>query len=141
LFPDEAFNIELSPKKALGNNSAYLHSILDQQDSGFIKFQSGEKNSLLTRTLAGVTTTENADLPIFNLNAKLFRPDYVTFKTAVNINLIEVMRLTPYQKVSFPYNGYTIKGYLWDGGQNAADEDAQTWKLLLAPETDLTNLI
>ena len=141
LFPNQAFNIELSPKHSLLNNGNFLHSILDYQDAGKIAFQSGEKNSNLVRTLFGVVTSEKADITIYDLPAKLFLPYYAHFKTQVNIDLPKIMRATPYQKVSFLWNGIKIIGYLWDGGIAPATDDAQEWKLLLAPENNMNKLI
>jgi len=141
LFPDEAFNTELSPKHSLINNGAYIHSVLDLQDSGQLKFNSGEKNSLLSTTLAGVTVAENSDITIYDLPGKLFKPYYVSFKTDVNNNLQQIMRDTPYDRVSFTYKGNTYTGFMWDVGTAPATNDAQTWKLLMCPDNDLTKLI
>ena len=139
--PSEAFNIELSPTKSLLNNGAYIHSLMDLQDMNKLVYQSGEKNSLLYRTLTGVTTTENADIPINNLPAKLFKPYYFKFKTEVPVNLQDTMRLTPYDLVSFTYRGNLYKGFIWANGAAPAKMDAQEWTLLSAPDNDLTKLI
>jgi len=141
LQPAKAFNTELTPKHALLNNGALLHSLLDYQDSKEIVFQTGEKNSELSTTLAGVTIAQKANVSIASLPAKLFLPYYAKFKTKVEVDLPGMMRLKPYDKVSFDYDGNTYTGFVWDAGMAPADDDAQTWQLLMAPENDMKKLI
>lgn len=141
LHPEKMFNVELSPKRILLNNSDYLHSILDFQDMNFIKFQSGEKNSELSTTLNGVTITEKADVQIAQLAPKLFRPYYFTFKVPTDFNFLKTVAANPYSKIGFTYNGEKYYGYLFDGGVKPALNDSQQMKLLCAPETNLSQLI
>lgn len=141
LHPEKMFNIELSPKRILLNNSDYIHSVLDYQDANFIKFQSGEKNSELSTTLSGLTITEKADIQIAQLPAKLFRPYYFTFKVPTDFNFLKTVAASPYSKIGFTYNGEKYYGYLFDGGVQPATRDVQQIKLLCAPETNLSQLI
>lgn len=139
--PDQAYNVNLSPTESLLNNAAYIHSLMDMQDAGKLLFQSGEKNSALSRTLAGRTVTENADLNIYDLAPKIFKPYYFKFTTEVPINLPVIMRATPYGLISFPYKGDTYKGFMWDGGAKPAKVDSQEWILLCGPDNDMLKLI
>jgi len=141
IFPAQAFNVELSPKHFFDGNGAYINSVLDTKGIGKIVFQTGEKNSVLSRTLGGVTTTENSDLTIYDLPNKLFLPYYASFKTKVEIDLPAIMRTTPYSKIAFYWLGIRITAYLWDGGMAPATDDSQAWKVLLAPDNDLNKLI
>lgn len=138
--PDYAFNLELTPKKGLLANASYLHSILDLLDTEKIKFQSADKNAELSTTLAGVTVKENEDIQIGNLAAPYFRPYYINFRTKVPVNLVELLKVNPWGRIKFTYNGTDFYGYLMDGGIRPATNDAQTWKLLSAPENDLNKL-
>jgi hypothetical protein len=138
--PSEAFNILLSPKEILKNNYAYLASLLDMQEAGDITFQSGEKNSLLSRTLNGITTTENSNIPISSLGPKLFKPYYFKFKTQVDISIPNIIKNNPYGKISFSYMGNIYKGFMWDTSM-AISGQAQEWQLLAAPENDMRKLI
>lgn len=141
LHPAKMFNIELSPHRNLLNNGDWIHSILDFQDMNFIKFQSGEKNSDLSTTLAGVTITEKADIQIAQLPPKLFRPYYFSFKVPTDFNFLKTVAANPYSKIGFTYNGEKYYGYLFDGGVQPATRDVNSMKLLCAPETDLSQLI
>lgn len=141
LHPAKMFNVELSPKSNLLNNSDYLHSILDYQDMNFIKFQAGDKNSDLSRTLNGVTITEKADIQIAQLAQKLFRPYYFTFKVPTDYNFLKTIQANMYSKLSFTSEGKKYYGFLVDGGVKPATRDVQQIKLLCAPETNLSQLI
>jgi hypothetical protein len=132
------YNVELSPKKALLNNGAFIRSILDLLDADLIKFQSADKNAELSRTLAGVTIKENENIQIGSLDARLFRPYYISFRTKVPINLLELINANPFGKIKFRYNDTDFYGFLMDGGIKPATHDSQTWKLLCAPENDMT---
>jgi hypothetical protein len=141
LHPDKMFNVELSPKTNLLNNSDYIHSVLDFQDMNFVKFQSGEKNSDLSRTLNGVTITEKSNVQIAQLANKLFRPYYFTFKVPTDYNFLKTIAANPYSKLSFTVEGNKYYGYLIDGGVKPATCDVNSLKLLCAPETNLSQLI
>ena len=140
LFPDEAFNTELSPKKALLSNGAMIHSFLED-DSEMVKFTTGEKNSELSTTLAGVTVTEKEDISIGSLPAKLYKPYYFDFDCEVPSDFLSVMRSNPYGKIQFTWRGITLYGYLWDGGVKPATNDQGKFKLLCSADSDLTKLI
>lgn len=140
LRPEEAFNIPLSPKRAFNNNGAYIRSIFDLQDIDYIKFTSGDKNSLLSTTLNGETITENADVVVGSLPEKLFRPYYVKFKTKVPVNLTDLMRANPYSLIKLTYKDHPIYIYLWDGGIAPATDDSQSWIGLMGPNTDVDKL-
>lgn len=138
--PDYAFNLELTPKKGLLANASYLRSVLDLLDTEKIKFQSADKNAELSTTLAGVTVTEKEDIQIGGLAAPFFRPYYINFRTKVPINLVELLKVNPWGRIQFSYQGNVFYGYIMDGGIRPATNDAQTWKLLSAPENDLSKL-
>ena len=138
--PDYAFNLELTPKKGLLANASYLRSVLDLLDTEKIKFQSADKNAELSTTLAGVTVTEKEDIQIGGLAAPFFRPYYINMRTKVPVNLVELLKANPWGKIKFTYNGTDFYGYIMDGGIRPSTNDAQTWKLLSAPENDLSKL-
>ena len=135
--PASAFNLELTPKKGLLNNGAYLHSLLDLLDTEKIKFQTADKNADLVTVLNGLTVTEKEDIQIGGLQAKLFKPYYFNFRTKVPVNLLELLKADPFGKIKFSVKEQVFYGFLMEGGIKPANNDAQTWKLLSAPENDL----
>ncbi len=140
-FPAGVFNTELSPKHLLLNCATVIHSVLYKLDAEEIKFASGEKNSELSTTLNGKTVSEKSGVPISSLPARLFLPEYATFKTQVPIDYLSIMQANTYNKVSFMHGGVKYYGWVIDGGIKPGDNEAQQWKLLLTAENDLTKLI
>ena len=141
LHPDESFNIELSPKRALLNNGSLIRSLLDKHDSNSIIFQSGEKNSDLLTILAPETVEEKANVAIGSLKDKLFLPYYFNFSTQVPVDFLSIMKTNPYGKIKFTdgKTGVVLYGYTWDGGIKPEPNDKQTWKLIAANQ-DLSKL-
>lgn len=137
LHPATAFNIELSPKRSLLENGAYLRSVLDLMDGQEIKFRSSDKNADLVTTLGGVTIRENENIKIGSLPARLFRPYYITFRTKVPLSAYDLLNLKPYSKIRFWHEGEPFTGYLFDGGVKPDVFESQDWKLLSSPENDL----
>lgn len=135
--PDSAFNTELTPKKSILENGAYIRSVLDLQDGSLIKFSSADKNSEFSTTLGGVTVTEKEDIQIGTLPDRLFRPYYITFTTKVPVNLMALIKANPYGKIRFTVDGEIFYGFLFDGGIKIGMQDTQVWKVLSAPENDL----
>jgi hypothetical protein len=135
------FNLEYSPAKMLRRNGAYLHSLLDLLDIHAIKQQSFDKNVDLATTLGGITVAESQDIPIASLPPKLFKPYYISFKTDVPLNILQLLKTNPYGKIKFTVREKVFYGFLCDGGIRPSDNDRQTWKLLSAPENDLSKLI
>lgn len=142
LHPDTAFNIELSPKRSLLANAAYIRSCLDRMDGGKLELTSADRNKDLTTVLAGVTISENESLDIVNLPARLFRPYYIEYVTESPINLLEIMAVNPYGLIEFEQeDGELFYGFLMDGGLKPSTLDTQQWKLLCAPQNDLKKLL
>ncbi len=137
LKPSTAFNIELSPKRAILANGAYIHSVLDKMEGDSITFTSADKNADLSTTLNGVVIHERENIPIASLPPKLFLPHYISFTTRVPINLLALMNVNPYGKIKFTRRSKTFYGFLVDGGITPATNDTQTWKLLSTTDNNL----
>jgi len=134
--PSTAYNINLSPKRAFGQNGSFIHSFIED-DSSNIEFTSGEKNS----DMVADGLIEKADVPVSTLAPRLFKPYYLNFECTVPDNFLDVMASNPYGLITFTYRGNTYSGYLWDGGVKPATRDAAKFKLLCGPNTNLLNLI
>lgn len=138
LYPDTAFNMELSPKRGVLNNGRFIRSCTDYYlDTEKIKLRSADKNTDLVTVLGSQTISESADVQIGSLGAQLFRPYYFTFTSQVPVNLPELINANPYGKIKFSVEGVPFYGFLMDGGIKPATNDTQNWKLLCAPENDL----
>lgn len=139
--PAEMFNIELSPKRSLLRNGSLLRSLLHLADSDYIKFQSSDRNQDLETTLGAVTITENADVLISTLGTPLFIPIVAEFTCPVPIDIQTLLDTDPYGKITFPYNGITVEGYLLEASETPARRSSQQIKLLLTSNNTITDLI
>lgn len=141
--PAEIFNVELSPKRCLLNCGGLIHSVHDKDEIKFIKFDSAVRNIELSTTIGGVTVTEKDSVVIGSLQDKLFLEYYMTFTTRVPIDYTTLMEINPYGKVKFTDSrtGMVLYGFLWDGGINPEPKDKKSWKLIAAPNQDLSKFI
>ena len=143
--PQTAFNIFFSPKRCLLRQGNYLRSLMFGNDAEFIKYQiSSKNNNLGLKMVTNDGTTiidEGADILISTLDGIIFKPTLFQFKTKVNISLDTIMNTTPYQLCSFTFKNNTYYGYFIKSSLQPAFNEAQTFRLMCAPQTDLTKLI
>lgn len=135
------FNVELSPKRCLLAHGNYLHSGLDKLDTGYLKFETTDKNPALSTTLDGVTITENADQLIGSLAPKLFLPIQFIHDCQVPFDMVDLIELNMYGRVKFTSEGRSFQGFIFDVGQQPAYNAPQNYKLLASPDNDMTQLI
>lgn len=141
--PTRVYNVELSPKRCLLNCGSYIRSFHDKDDIKFVKFESAVRNIELSTTIGGVTVTEKDSVVIGSLQRKLFLEYFMTFTTQVPIDYTTLMSSNPYGKVKFTdgRTGLVLYGFMWDGGINPEPKDKKEWKLIAAPNQDLSRFI
>lgn len=136
-YPASAFNIRLSPKRCLYNHGAWLRGIMQPYDSSKITFQTSTKNTIIANGI-----DERTDVTIGNLDINYFLPFYVQFETIVPQTLWQTINNNGLKGfVQFNYKGNTYKGYIIDAAQKPADDESQTFNLLLTYDNNLNNLI
>lgn len=141
LTPETVFNLALSPKQCLLRNGQYLRSCFYKQDTGYLKFQTTDKNSSLVVAGPFGTVTENADVQIADLGDRLFVPVLLEFETRVPVDLLELLVVNPLQSFLTSYLEASLKGVPVKVGLAPEDQEAQTYQLLASPDTDLLPLI
>ena len=141
LFPDEMFNIELSPKRNMLRSGSYYHSLLHLMESDYIKFQSSDRNKSLSTTLGAVTITESANVLISDLDAALFLPIIFEFDCVNPVNVQSLLDANPYGYMTFDWKGNQYEGFLMESSENPARRPSQRIKLLATPNNTLSNLI
>jgi hypothetical protein len=140
--PDSAYNIEdLTPKRMLMQHADYFASTLLNQAPSLIKWTTSSKNQLLSTTLGAVTVTEKADVPVSSLGQPLFYPFYLSFTTKVPLNFVDLLTGAANGHIQFTYNGKTFYGFPMEVRARPSLNETQTWKLLVSPLTDLSDLI
>lgn len=136
------YNIEeLSPKRVAKTNGPLLRGPLFNQIPGKLTFQTLDKNQYQSTTLNGETITENADIDISDLASPYFYPILVEFKTKVPYTFAQLQSYSANGHIKFSYNGKDFYCFIQQMSQKPALDEAQTWKGILSPSTNLANLV
>ncbi|TAN17239.1 MAG: hypothetical protein EPN37_07235 [Chitinophagaceae bacterium] len=147
--PTTAFNIEISPKHLLMRHGNYLHAMCDKLETKDLIFQTANKNDSMAITYRAdpllvnsnpVTVVENANMPIHLLDYKLFLPYIFEFDTEIADGVKNIFDNNPKGIVQFNWKGNTYKGFIMDCSIKPAFRESQSWKLLAAPDNDMTKL-
>jgi hypothetical protein len=140
--PASLFNIELfTPARLVRKHGNYLRAVLHNLPDESLTFQTLSKNKELVTRKNGVTIMEKADIRIGSLDAPLFYPYTVSCKTQVPLNFMEVFEGAANGHIRFTYNGKTFYGFPIDVSVKPALNDAQEWKMLISPRTNLADLV
>ncbi len=136
---EDIYNTEITPVDFITGNGAFIRSICDYMDAQSIKFikTDKEKAALFETILAGVSKKQGRDIQIGGLQSKLFKPYYLSFKTEVDLNLLQIIDDDPYGMVSGYWKGFQFYGFLFDGGVEPHTQAAQDWKLIVAPMVNM----
>lgn len=144
---ETAFNYEISPKHNLIRHENFIHGFLDKLDAQSIKFQTTDKNDQFSITYPGFlgtpgsTVTENTDVVIGNMAPKLFLPYIFEFDTEIPEGVKNIFDENPKGKIKFNWEGNYYTGFILECGIKPSWKESQNWKLLAAPENDMTKLI
>lgn len=140
--PETIFNIEpFTPKRLLYTHGDEINSRAWGFDSEVIKFKSTDKNAALKTVLGSVTVDEDADVPVADLAPRLYLPVYFEFTAEVPVELIDILEATTNRFFSFTWNDITYTGFLIKAAYAPANNREQSFKLLAAPDNDLTPFI
>lgn len=140
--PDPAtiFNVlDLTPKRIAYKHQSWLNSIFQGFQGEKLPFKTTEKNSAVITYLGNEVITEKADILIGS--SRLFLPYYVEFDIQVPVNLVEILEANPNTCFSFSWNGKIEKGFLIKAAIAPNTNKEQSFKLLLAPSTNLNHFL
>jgi len=131
------YNIEdVTPKTAYKRWKKYWRSCFMDQVTGNMIFQTLSKNKYLSRSLNGVTITEDSDETILDAQ-RIFYPIEIEFSVKVNSMFAELLSAAINAHVQLTFMGNDIYGFPLEVSQKPALNETQQWKLLLSPKTDL----
>lgn len=131
------YNVELSPATLMRTWFPWLKSmVFDQQ--GTIYFGSLTKNQYMSRTLNGVTITENADVSIGEMGDPMWIPRLVKATLMTPMLFAQAQSGAANSHVGMTYGGAPIYGFGMSLKQKPAFLEAQEWTVMLSPKTDLT---
>lgn len=132
-------NIELSPKRMIYRNGAYLHSIGFGQ--GGLVFRSGKKNTELTTSRNGQLIRENADFLFENAKDALFLPLLLKFTAPISYKNFISLKNKNLGFFEVKYKNVYLKGFVMNVEANISYTDDVDIELLLTADNDLTQLI
>lgn len=129
-----------SPKRMLQSWKRWIMGACYNQRDKNLSFQTLSKNEFLATELNGIDIIEDQDEPISDPKGPLFLPWILTFTTQVNKSFSEIMTNAANGHVRLTFGGREFFGFPMEIKQKPALNEAQTWKLLLSPRTNLSNL-
>lgn len=139
--PGCPYNIEqVTPKSLYKNWLDFIKSNFLDQVTGKMLFRSLSKNPYLSRTIGGVTITENTDEDILSAN-RMFYPIEVEVETAVPIGFADLLTNSKNAHIHFTFMGRDFYFFPLELKQKPALNEMQTWRGLLSPSTSLANLV
>lgn len=144
LLPANIFNLRYTPRRIRDAHNRWIRSMHFGFDNQKVKVVSGNRNITLKTVLAGVTVDEDSDLLIANMGDRMILPYYMDFETIVPFNpttLIALLEVNPNRCFQFTENGISYKGFNIKTGMSPGDNKPQSFKLLSAPDNDLTQKI
>ena len=139
-----AYNIEdMTPARIFARWASYVKSVLASLPGDTLTFQTSDKNKTLVTSIDGINyITEQANIPLGSITSDyLFYPFYLTFKTQVPINFSDLLSGAANGHISFTFNGVTFYGFPMQVKQKPALNEAQEWKLLCSPLTNIDDLV
>lgn len=135
--PETVFNIELSPKRNLLRNGAYLRSAMYKCDGRALEFKFADKNN----QLAAAGIQENANVTLGDLGQIYFVPIYFEGEFDAPDNLNDLLDVNPITIFEFEIDGNTFKGITMKSSIAPSKRNTQAFLFLSHPDNDLTKLI
>jgi hypothetical protein len=137
--PETIFNIGLSPRRMLNRQKRLLASLFYGFSGQRLRFTTTERNKDLVTQEGGVTVFETAD---YVINGRpLFIPKYFDFDTEVPMQLADAMEANPNRCFNFTWYDKTYSGFSLKVGISPTDNKGQAFHLLVAPTSNLNNLV
>lgn len=137
------FNTAYSPKRMLLNRNPLTAAVLAKQPQARVRFQTSDKNGLLSTTLNGVQVKENANIKASELGAPIAILEYAEIKTRTYTTFAKALRnFNNGGVIKATYRGTDI--FMLPIGNMKMDSliaDTQEWKLLLAPTNTYQSLL
>lgn len=134
--PETLFNVPLSPARIIRSHYPWLASVFYKYN-GVLPFV---RASLNDKLVAG-GITENAHLDISTFGTRLFIPFFAEFTALSPVYLQDELQIDPNRSFSFTWNGSEHKGFLIKAALAPNSRQEQTFKLLMAPDSDMTKFI
>lgn len=135
----QIFNTDITPKRLYNLWERWFNSIMWKHDGQRVHPETTDQNRELKTNLNGVIVEEKADVAVGN--KILFKPIMFEIDTMVPTSIFNILEQNPTRCFTWTWNSTIFKGFLMVGGVAPNNNKPQSYKLLCAPDQDLTNLI
>ena len=140
VYPDNAYNLGITPKRNLKRAELLTNSICDLHDGEYLVFQSNTRNKELITALDSNGNIAEKNNEVIGTD-KLFKPKFFNFTSRVPKNLIGLINTSNGRGyVSFKWLGVPLKAFPWEIGLYPATNGAYKIKALCHPDVDLTTI-
>lgn len=134
---DTWYNIEqLTPHRVIAAMGSYIRGCMWALGTELIKFISGDKNTGLITTLAGVTTVEAGNFRINSFADPYHTPFLIKFTTKIPENVVSLLQQAGRGYVTGTWQGARFYGFPQELGVKPVFDEAQEWTLLSSSKTD-----
>lgn len=142
--PDNTvFNTRFSPKQMILNHGGLFASMLAQQTNEKLYFETASKNGVFSRTLDGVTISENDDVPLSLLGNPLLLLETAKIKTKTRKSFQQTLEdFSNGGIVKTKFRGTNL--YCLPIGRmkmKTITSEVQNWDLLMSPLTSYFSLL
>lgn len=138
--PETAYNIAFTPGRILRANGSLISPVVFNQSPGVLSFQTSDKNPFLSTSKDGLTISERANIDVHDLDSPLFWPFYIEFDTEVPINFADLLYGQANGHIEVLWGEIKLYGFPIQVTSKPAYNEAQSWKLLLSPRSNLSDL-
>jgi len=138
--PETAFNLIFTPGRMVRENGSLLSPIISNQAPGALAFQTADKNAFLSTSRNGVVISERANIDVHDLDEPLFWPFYLEFDTEVPVNFNDLLVGQANGHIEVLWGQKKLYGFPIQVTSKPAFNESQSWKLLLSPRTNLSDL-
>jgi hypothetical protein len=141
------YNLRYTPKELVLKHARIISSGVFNQSANpnldIFKFESGDKNVLLSKSLDNINfVTENANESLSLIGQPLYLPIIFNLVTDYGDEIFTFLQgLRKYQYISFEWSGNMFNGYVIDVLSNPDNKEEKTWRLLATASTNLINLL
>lgn len=140
--PETIFNLDITPKRNLMRHGRYLHSCFYLMDNTSLKFQSTDKwGDLVVSEPNKSPVVEKADVAVSALGDRLFIPLSLEFENKNPYEILDILRASPLRCYQTTIEGVAYTGLPLADSVKPGNDEIQTFKLLLKPDTNVEPLI
>ena len=135
-FPEDAYNLRLTPRTIMKIHLNWICSILYNYTGKNLKYASESRFGELI--ING--EKENSDYMLMENENILFKPFYTTFETSGSFDFANKMNNGTVKRIEINYGGLVISGFPISAGIAINTKKEQKFMLLLSPESDVNKL-